>query len=349
MPQKKVSTGCNAKHGIEQPADSSKISNNQTSQLLLQKQYRELTSRHLGDLRQSLFSELTGLHFHIHWESLHPTAPKDAHSIACSVCCGLTNGVPKPHCDVLGALHLEKSRRAGASGHRFRCGAGVSNYWFPITIRGLVIGIAFVQALDKSSQILRQHMWDDPKNNTVPLLSRAEFDHAAHLLRFIAQSAETATLAELNQLDVKQVREAMSSLQQEQDRLNEHIQRLLPKQNQLSGSHHNSSPLLVKRMLDYIHQHHAEPITLLECARVHGHNASYLSNLFSQTVGLPFKAYLTELRLEKSKELLGDPDQNINEIAQAVGYASANRFRLAFKKQTGLSPSHWRETMRPSP
>jgi two-component system response regulator YesN len=97
----------------------------------------------------------------------------------------------------------------------------------------------------------------------------------------------------------------------------------------------------------YVRRHHARPITLQECARAHGHNAAYLSNLFSQAVGLPFKTYLTELRLEKSKVLLSDPDRNINEIAEAVGYASANRFRLVFKKQTGLSPSHWRETMRP--
>jgi two-component system response regulator YesN len=77
-------------------------------------------------------------------------------------------------------------------------------------------------------------------------------------------------------------------------------------------------------------------------------NAAYLSDLFSHAVGLPFKAYLTELRLEKAKELLVDPKYNVNEVAQAVGYAGADRFRLAFKQHTGLAPSRWREMMRPT-
>ena len=34
-----------------------------------------------------------------------------------------------------------------------------------------------------------------------------------------------------------------------------------------------------------------------------------------------------------------------SEVAIAVGYGSENRFRIAFKKATGLSPKLWRETM----
>ena len=75
-------------------------------------------------------------------------------------------------------------------------------------------------------------------------------------------------------------------------------------------------------------------------------NAAYLSALFSHAVGMPFKTYLTEVRLEKARELLGDPAKSISEVAAAVGYASENRFRSVFKKLTGLSPRMWRETFR---
>jgi len=44
-------------------------------------------------------------------------------------------------------------------------------------------------------------------------------------------------------------------------------------------------------------------------------NAAYLSDLFSRAVGVPFKAYLTELRLTKARELLGDPAQTAAEVA----------------------------------
>jgi len=78
-------------------------------------------------------------------------------------------------------------------------------------------------------------------------------------------------------------------------------------------------------------------------------NAAYLSTLFSRHVRLPFKAYLTDIRLEKARVLLSDTGMNISDIAHAVGYASENRFRIAFKQATGLSPKLWRETLRMEP
>jgi AraC-like DNA-binding protein len=345
MPQKQVSMASAEQIDIRESVESCITTADETILLLLQKQYQELTNQHLSDLQQTLFAELTGLHFHITWTLPQPLSDSTPLPTACSVCCQLANRSQLSHCGVCGRHHLKMTRSARQRGHRFICGLGVNNYWFSITVRGT----AFVQALDKANHILQQHLQKKSRRKKYPVLGRVEFNHAAHLLRFIVRSAETAALAELNQLDVKRVRHALSSMQQEQDRLNEYIQRLLPEEHRLSASHQDQPAPLVQIMLEYIHRHHTKPITLDDCARAHGHNAAYLSNLFSKAVGLSFKVYLTELRLEKSKRLLADPDRNIEEIAEAVGYASANRFRLIFKKNTGLSPSHWRETMRPLP
>jgi AraC-like DNA-binding protein len=323
------------------------------AQSLLQKQYQLLTRQHLGALEGTLFAELTGLHFHIVWMPRQSSPARPPLPTACSVCCRLANSTPQSHCGACGPKHLELARRAGWHGHRFTCTMGVSNYWFPITVRGVLVGIAFVQALDKANRILRQHLRKQPlavvashHDGAARFLSRSEFDRAAHLLRMIAQSAETATLSVLRKTDLARIRQAVRAMQQEQDRLHKHINRLLPADHQLPSSPHPPPPPIVERMLEYVHQHHAEPITLRHCADTLGRNAAYLSDLFAQAVGLPFKAYLTELRLEKSKELLSDPDKNLSEVALAVGYASENRFRLAFKQLTGLSPKTWRATMR---
>jgi len=53
--------------------------------------------------------------------------------------------------------------------------------------------------------------------------------------------------------------------------------------------------------------------------------------------------------MANAKTLLGDPANNISDVAYAVGYASENRFRIAFKNATGLSPKLWRATMQTSP
>jgi transcriptional regulator GlxA family with amidase domain len=55
---------------------------------------------------------------------------------------------------------------------------------------------------------------------------------------------------------------------------------------------------------------------------------------------------MREMRLEKARQLLGDPVNRIAEVASAVGYADENSFRLAFKKANGLAPAAWREAIR---
>jgi two-component system response regulator YesN len=98
-------------------------------------------------------------------------------------------------------------------------------------------------------------------------------------------------------------------------------------------------------MLEFLERNYGQRITLKRCARELGMNTAYLSDLFSQATGVPFRTYLTELRLEQAKRLLDDPSKTASEVAYAVGYASENRFRIAFKNATGLSPRAWRETM----
>jgi len=109
---------------------------------------------------------------------------------------------------------------------------------------------------------------------------------------------------------------------------------------------HTRPERIAQDALDYIHQHYKHPITLQECAKTLGLSMAYLSDLFSHRVGLSFKTYLTEVRLEKAKELLGDGTRNIYQVAAAVGYVSENRFRIAFKTATGLAPRAWRETLK---
>ena len=106
---------------------------------------------------------------------------------------------------------------------------------------------------------------------------------------------------------------------------------------------------IVHRLLERLELDYGKPVTLRSYAGEMGMNTAYLSALFSRAVGIPFKTYLTDLRLEKAKVLLGDPNKAVSEVAAAVGYASENRFRSAFKKITGLSPKFWRETMQTDP
>jgi AraC-like DNA-binding protein len=243
---------------------------------------------------------------------------------------------------------------ANGEGLHFICRLGVRNYWFPVRIRGETLGIAYLQALNhstarpparKGSARAARHRL---RRADAKVLSRLEFARAARLLHLIVQHVQTASLADLRKADLSSAGRAVLALEKEQARLHETLKRHLPPTPQVprrSGPESHAEQI-VHRLLERLELDYGKTITLQQYARELGMNAAYLSALFSHAVGVPFKTHLTELRLEKAKALLGDPAKTASEVASAVGYASENRFRSAFKKATGLPPRIWRETLR---
>lgn len=78
-------------------------------------------------------------------------------------------------------------------------------------------------------------------------------------------------------------------------------------------------------------------------------SASHLSRLIRKELGISFKEYLINLRIEKSIELVKESDMRINVIAERVGYTNQHYFAHAFKKATGHSPSAFRQLHQSNP
>lgn len=98
----------------------------------------------------------------------------------------------------------------------------------------------------------------------------------------------------------------------------------------------------MKRLLEYIHEHYAEPLNLTEMAKHFHFNPSYLSSYFSSHNDEGFVDYLHKVRTEKAEELLRKGEATISEISGKVGYSDHSYFCKVFKKHTGLSPSRYR-------
>lgn len=72
----------------------------------------------------------------------------------------------------------------------------------------------------------------------------------------------------------------------------------------------------------------------------------YFSKLFKDEAGCNFVEYVTNLRIRKAKELLVGNDKSMKEICGAVGYSDPNYFSRIFKKNTGMTPTEFREKER---
>lgn len=97
-------------------------------------------------------------------------------------------------------------------------------------------------------------------------------------------------------------------------------------------------------MLEFIHQNYCNDISVQNLADLCNINQNYASQLFSQEVGDTFSTYLTNLRINRSIQLLKTTDLSVAQIASTVGYRDYFYFAKVFKKITGVTPTVYRNT-----
>lgn len=85
-----------------------------------------------------------------------------------------------------------------------------------------------------------------------------------------------------------------------------------------------------------------EDISLNAIAAGVGMSPSYFSSIFSKEMGKTFVEYLTEIRIEKAKELLVCTSMKTSEVGYEVGYKDPHYFSYIFKKILGCSPKEYR-------
>jgi AraC-like DNA-binding protein len=97
--------------------------------------------------------------------------------------------------------------------------------------------------------------------------------------------------------------------------------------------------------IDYIRLRFAEELSLQEVAD-HVHlSRTYFSELFKKETGMNFNEFLIQVRLENAKALLSERSMKVSEVAEKVGYGNASYFIKVFKKQYGLSPYEYMESL----
>ena len=98
---------------------------------------------------------------------------------------------------------------------------------------------------------------------------------------------------------------------------------------------------LVHQALDVMNRRYRETIGIAQVAEELGVTPNYLSTIFKRETGTGFTRRMTELRLEKSLELLTRPDANVGDIARSLGYQSGRHFTRLFKERYSMTPSQW--------
>lgn len=98
------------------------------------------------------------------------------------------------------------------------------------------------------------------------------------------------------------------------------------------------------KAVKYINENFSKEISLSDVAKHSYLSESYLSRRMKKILGIGFAEYITKLRIEKSLELLKNPNAKIMDVALSVGYQDYRYFSQIFKKYTGYSPSEFNKS-----
>jgi transcriptional regulator GlxA family with amidase domain len=105
----------------------------------------------------------------------------------------------------------------------------------------------------------------------------------------------------------------------------------------------------MERVIAFIHQEHHRELSVMDMADIAQLSRAHFIRIFTQWTGQPPGGYLQRSRIDHARSLLASsPDLPIKRIATESGFKNPYHFSRVFRKFQGLSPQHYRETLRGS-
>lgn len=102
---------------------------------------------------------------------------------------------------------------------------------------------------------------------------------------------------------------------------------------------------VVFKTTNYIKRCCADKLSLDSLAKEVFLSKSYLSSVFKKETGLSLTAYITKVRVDKSKKLLIEDNASLAYISSQCGFKDQSYFTKVFKKETGISPRKYRKDL----
>lgn len=100
-------------------------------------------------------------------------------------------------------------------------------------------------------------------------------------------------------------------------------------------------PVMLRRAMELVQRHYAEPMTLAGVAESMKVNADHLGRLFRQHTEGPLADFLGRVRVNHACRMLESGRYSVGEIALRVGFADAAHFGKVFKRLMQCTPGEY--------
>ena len=104
-------------------------------------------------------------------------------------------------------------------------------------------------------------------------------------------------------------------------------------------------PSVTERIVAYIEQNYASPISLRHVADAFGYSTCHLTHSFSRTTGTPITAWIIRRRIAAAQQLLGEGNVDVATACEAVGFNDLCYFTRQFVRHVGMTPGRFRAAM----
>lgn len=99
----------------------------------------------------------------------------------------------------------------------------------------------------------------------------------------------------------------------------------------------------LERSISFMNENIAKRISILDIANSVYLSQYHFSRLFKANAGITPYEYLSNLRINKAKELLMNTDNTLDKIASLTGFSDSKTLIYNFKKITGLRPAQYKK------
>ncbi|HEX7151495.1 MAG TPA: AraC family transcriptional regulator [Thermoanaerobaculia bacterium] len=113
-----------------------------------------------------------------------------------------------------------------------------------------------------------------------------------------------------------------------------------------SAQEAGSETTLVAETLRYIERHCLEPLTLTAVAAAMHRTPSHITTALTRATGRSAVAWIIAGRMAEARRRLLHSDEQVEIIAERVGYADPTHFIRLFRREHGATPAAWRAMQR---
>ncbi len=101
----------------------------------------------------------------------------------------------------------------------------------------------------------------------------------------------------------------------------------------------------IYKILSYVNDNYARPITTSELAEITGLSPDYMARKFKQALNMSPAEYVRRFRIARAMELLYTTDTPVAEVAAQTGFSDISLFSRVFKQAVGLPPAAYRKNI----